>query len=134
VVSTQLALQKAVVAALKGNTDAGDSVFDDVPSSNPFPRITIGPAQALPNLADCMDGTETFLQVDVWSRNTPGMVEMKTIAGQVRSILQDSTMSLDDNELQLMTVDSEQFLRDPDGLTKHAALTFRALTQPTEET
>lgn len=126
----QLALQKALVAALKNNTDAGANVFDDVPTSNPFPRITFGPIQVLPNMADCMDGSEAFVQIDVWSQSKFGMVEVKTIAGQVRSLLHDATLTLDDHELQQMLVDSTQYLRDPDGLTKHAAITFRALTQP----
>jgi len=126
----QLALQKALVAALKNNTDAGANVFDDVPTSNPYPRITFGPIQVLPNLADCMDGSEAFVQIDVWSQSKIGMVETKTIAGQIRSILQDATLTLDGHELQMMQIDNAQYLRDPDGLTKHAAITFRALTQP----
>lgn len=126
----QLALQKMLVAALRGSTDAGQAVFDDVPHSDPFPRITIGPAQALPNTADCIDGTETFLQLDVWSRTT-GMVEAKRIAGQVRSLLHEAEdLALDGHLLQLLRVESTQYLRDPDGITKHAAMTFRALTQP----
>lgn len=129
----QLALQKALVAALRGSTDAGASVFDDVPASNPFPRITLGPSQALPNLADCMDGTETFLQVDVWSQ-TAGMVEVKRIAGQVRGVLQDAELALDGHVLQQLLVDSTSYLRDPDGKIKHAAMTFRALTQPDDVT
>lgn len=129
----QLALQKALVAALRGATDAGPNVFDRVPSSNPFPRVTLGPAQALPNLADCMDGTETFLQIDVWSRTT-GMVECKRIAGQVRAVLHDATLVLDEHELQMLQVDSVNYLHDPDGQTEHAAMTFRALTQPLETT
>lgn len=126
----QLALQKGIVAALRTHTDAGASVYDIVPASSPFPRITIGPTQVVPNPADCMDGSETLLQIDVWSVEE-GYVQAKRIAGQVRAILHDASMTLDGHDLQLMVSQSTNYLRDPDGLTAHAAMIFRALTQPT---
>lgn len=58
------------------------------------------------------------------------MVEVKKIAGQVRGILHDAELPLDNHELQLMEAASTSYLRDPDNLTKHAAMTVRALTQP----
>lgn len=130
----QLALQKMLISLLRGQTSAGVSVFDQVPASNPFPRIVIGPSQSLPTTPDCMDGTETFLQLDVWSTSV-GLVEVKNIAGQIRSILHDvDDVDLDGHGLQLLRVESTQYLRDPDGTTKHAAMTLRALTQPDQTT
>src|SRR5262245_31186395 len=124
-----LAFQKALVATLKGNTGAGNNVFDSVPTSNPFPRITIGEGQSLKDYADCYDGTESFLDVHVWSRAV-GYPEAKTIADQCRDLLHDAALALDGHTLGLIEFSSSQFLRDPDGLTSHVAMTFRALSQP----
>lgn len=131
-----LALQAMLVSVLRGNTNAGQAVYDRVPSANAntYPRITIGPAQALPDNADCIEGTESFLQVDIWSRAV-GFPEIKTIAGQVRSLLNRSLYSasyptIDGHVIRLLEFDSAQYLNDPDGLTTHVAMTFRALTEP----
>jgi putative lipase involved disintegration of autophagic bodies len=124
-----LALQKALVGALTGQTAAGANVFDSVPSTDPFPRITVGEGTALGDYADCYDGSETILDVHVWSRQV-GFPQAKTIAGQVRDILHDANLILDGHTLGLIEYQGSQNLRDPDGLTSHIAMTFRALTQP----
>lgn len=132
-----LSIQKAIVAVLVGNTDAGVNVFDQVPASplpeGPFPRITLGEGQSAGNYADCYEGTETTLVIDVWSRAV-GFPEAKRIASQVRAILHDAPLVLDDHILDLIAFESALNLRDPDGITRHVAITFRALTQPSDET
>lgn len=128
-VDPSLALQGALVARLKGATDAGNSVYDTVPTSNPFPRITIGEGQTIGDFADCYNGSETFLDVDVWSQAV-GFPEAKRIADQVRGLL-DDTMALTGHSLEIFEFQNARYLHDPDGLTKHIAMTFRALTQPT---
>jgi Protein of unknown function (DUF3168) len=126
-----LSLQKALVAALKGNTAAGENVYDMVPQSNLFPRITLGSCQALGDTfrADCIAGSEVYLDLDVWSRAV-GYPEAKTIADQVRGILDDADLPLDGHHVELMLFESVTFERDPDGLTSRGRMLFRALTQP----
>lgn len=127
-----LALQKAVVAALKAaTTEAGDNVFDSVPEGDPFPRITIGEAQVIGNFAPCYDGSEVFFDVHVWSREV-GHPQAKRIASAVRSALHDAPLALDGHMLELLEFRDARYMRDPDGVTSHAALTFRALTQPAD--
>lgn len=129
------ALQKAIFQALNGQTEAGEHVFDSVPASNPFPRITFGPGQSVGNFADCYDGTESFLEVNVWSNKTASMPEVKRIASQVREILHDAdetTLALEGHTLELMEFQDAVFSRDPDGKTSRARMTIRALTQPAE--
>lgn len=128
-----LAIQKAVVAALSGNTDAGSNVFDTPAPTNPYPRITVGEGLSVPNLADCYEGTETIAEIVVWSRAV-GFPEAKRIASQVRSILHDAALPLTGHILDLLQFQSAQPLRDPDGLTRRVDMTFRFLTQPEEET
>lgn len=126
-----LALQKAIFDALKGHTTAGNNVFDDVPANDPFPRITIGPGQTVGRFADCVDGSEVFLQIDVWSRKT-GFPEVKTIASEVRAILNngDESLALVGHVLELMEFQDAVYSRDPDGKTNRARMSIRALTQP----
>lgn len=124
-----LSLQAMLVDVLRGNTGAGAAVYDRVPPTAGFPRITIGPGQALPDNADCIEGTESILQVDIWSRAV-GFPESKTIAGQVRSLLNGAEPTIDGHVVVLLEFDNAQYLNDPDGQTKHVAMTFRVLTEP----
>lgn len=126
-----LALQKAIVARLKAAaTGAGNNVFDRVPESNPFPRITIGEGQTLPDNSDCRRGSDVTLEVHVWSREV-GWPEAKAIASQVRVALDDPLpLALDSHILDLLDFADARYLRDPDGITNHVAMSFRALTQP----
>lgn len=130
---SSLELQKALVGRLKA--DAGVTalvagrVYDQPPPSPVFPYISIGPDQTLPDRADCYDGSEVTLQVDVWSR-APGFPEAKRIAEAVRAALADAPLTLTGHSLVDIALVEARNLRDPDGLTSHAALTFRALTEP----
>lgn len=125
------ALQDAIHDALKGTTDAGNKVYDGIPTpGNQYPRITLGPGQTIGRFADCVDGSEVFLQIDVWSQKT-GYPEVKTIASQVREILHngDETLTLDGHVLELMEFQDTIYSREPDGKTSRARMTIRALTQ-----
>ncbi len=125
-----LALQKAIVAKLKGaSTGVGSSVYDRVPETDPFPRITIGEGQTLKDNQDCRRGSEVFLEVHVWSRAV-GWGEAKAIASQVRDAIDDESLVLDGHVLDLLDFEDARYIRDPDGLTSHVAMSFRALTQP----
>lgn len=126
-----LAIQGALVALLKSlGTAAGNNVFDSVPSSNPFPRITVGQAQAVPVMADCYDGTESTIQIDGWSRS-PGYPEVKGIGDAIRTALNEGSLTITGHKLELMSVESVDYSRDPDGLTSRARIIVRMQTQPT---
>lgn len=127
-----LALQGAIVAALKAlGTAAGANVFDVVPTSNPFPRITVGGGQTVPIEADCYDGSESFIQIDVWSREV-GYPQAKQIASAVRSRLHNGDLMLSGHTLELLKVESTTYERDSDGLTSRARIQVRAQTQPAD--
>lgn len=129
-VDPSLALQGAVVSALRtAGTAAGAHVYDRVDPADPYPRITIGEGQSLGDYADCMNGTETFLDVHVWSRAV-GFVEAKRIADRVREVLHDADLPLEGHHLDLIEFRDARTMRDPDGITSHIAMTFRALTLP----
>lgn len=122
-----LDIQKAIVIALRAA--CGPIVFDRVPVNNPFPRITIGEGQCIADLADCYDGSESFVEIHIWSQQV-GFPEAKAISSQVRLALNNQILPLDTHEMELMQFQSSQILRDPDGITNHIAMTFRVLSQP----
>ena len=132
-----LALQKALVAAFKGATEADQSVFDSVPAGAPFPRITLGSGQALGRYADCYDGSESILQIDVWNRPKAdgsglGMAAVKRIASVLRDIVNAGDFALDGHTLELAQIQSATYSTDPDEMTTRATLSARFLTQPAD--
>jgi len=122
-----LAIQRAYVDAIR--SVVGNIVYDQTPPADPYPRITVGDGQSIANLADCYDGTETYLDVHVWSRSV-GFPEAKGLADQVIDAVNDVMLPLDGHTMELNLFDGSQALRDPDGMTSHIVLSFRILSQP----
>jgi hypothetical protein len=123
-----LPLQGWIVETLSDSPGAGAPVYDRVPAGSPFPRITFGPAQCLPDEDDgqCNATFELFQQLDVWSR-TVGFPEAKTIAGAVKDLLHNAVPTLAGFTVVLLEWVSTEYSRDPDGLTNRARMQFRAL-------
>lgn len=130
-----LELQMALVALLKTPdvlpATVGDRVYDRVPLNAAYPYISLGDGQVLPDKADCIDGSEVFVQIDVWSRAV-SYGEAKTIGKAVVAALddQEDELSVEGFAVIVFELQSVQYLRDPDGVTRHGAITFRALIQP----
>ncbi|TIM24710.1 MAG: DUF3168 domain-containing protein [Mesorhizobium sp.] len=123
-------VQKAIFAALDGVTLAGANIFDQVPESNPFPRITIGDEQVIDDGNTCQDGWEVFSDVHCWSRPDAGSkVEVKTLAGEVVSAV-CAIAAIAGFSLVSIEHQTTRVFRDPDGLTEHAVVSFRALIDP----
>lgn len=128
-----LAIQKAFFDALVNATTAGAAVYDVPPPADAFPRITIGPGQSVGVFADCYDGSESTVQVDVWTREPPGFPLAKQIASEVRAILHDADLDLEGHQLGLVAFESATALRDADGLTSHVVMQFRVLSHAVSE-
>jgi hypothetical protein len=92
------AIQRALVARLKGIPRlaemVGDRVFDDVPVSQAFPYVSIGPISAQPaGDGECLDGVDTVVQIDVWSR-APGRLECGRMVDLIARNMTVSAMPL----------------------------------------
>lgn len=126
-----LELQAAIVAALKGESPPiiGGRIYDSVPTSPMFPYISLGEGQVLPDKSSCIDGVEIYPQIDVWSRGV-GFGETKQIVKDVLRLLDDRTLALSGFNTVVFEYQSVQYLRDPDGLTRHAAVTFHGIVTP----
>lgn len=125
-------LQAAIVAVLKGDSPAVVSgrVYDEVPVGADFPYVTLGDCQVLPDKAECIDGVEVYPQVDVWSREI-GYGETKRIAKRILELLDDVPLTVAGFDAVVFEIQSVNYLRDPDGLTRHAAMTFHGILTPT---
>src|SRR4051812_40258662 len=92
-----LEMQAAVVAALKQSgalpAVVGARIYDSVPPNATFPYVSLGDCQVLPDKADCIDGAELSLQIDVWSRAV-GYPEAKTIAKAILAKLDDRPLTI----------------------------------------
>lgn len=126
-----LELQAAIVAVLKGNSPpvAGGRVYDAAPVGAIFPYVTLGDCQVLPDKAECIDGVEVYPQIDVWSRDV-GYGETKRIAKSILLLLDDAPLAVTGFNTVLFQVQEVRYLRDPDGLTRHAAITFFGILTP----
>ena len=106
-------LQKVIIQTLSNDADVKDivdgRVFDSVPLKAEYPYISLGPMTSDTTLADCL--------------------EMRELANAVRQALTKSDLILEKNGLVLFIHESTRELRDPDGLTSHAAVNFEAVVQ-----
>ncbi|MET3602035.1 DUF3168 domain-containing protein [Martelella mangrovi] len=131
-------LSRAVIAALKTAPDVtrftGTRIFDRVPADPKpaFPYISMGPSDSLPDDADCIDGEEISIQIDCWSQGAGeafGSAEVKKLAGAVKRSFHDAGLGLADNALLSLHHRATRIMREPDGITNHAALSFTAFVE-----
>lgn len=119
-------LQKEIFTALEAVLP--NSVFDNPPEKPVFPYITIGDEQTLDDGNSCSNGWEIFTDVHIWSRPEKGSKkEVKDLRAQVFQAVLTITEA-GGQKFVAVSLDSSRVLRDPDGLTEHAVLTFRFLT------
>lgn len=130
--SPSLELQGAIVARLKSSAALGGlisaRVYDAVPANAVFPYVTVGEGEETSDDVDCIDGFEISLDIDVWSRAV-GFPEAKRISQEIRAALKSSDLALTDNALVFFRHRQTRFMRDPDGLTSHAVMTFEAFAE-----
>lgn len=129
-----LALQRSIYAKLTTAPTLsgliGTRVYDRVSPSATFPYVRIGNDQSVAEAQDCAEeSVEVFAQIDVFSRNQ-GKTEAKNIAGAIVRTLSSADLTLESGyELQEIHHASTLFVDDPDGLSTHAIINFRALIE-----
>lgn len=104
----------------------------DTPPADPWGTkkayISIGATDVITDDADCVDGEEHNIQLDVWSRAV-GAVECKKICAAVKAALHQAALDLTDNALCDIRVDGYRAFRDPDGLTTHGVVPVVAVIE-----
>lgn len=135
--SPSFELQSALITRLRADAAVtsfvGQKVYDLAPadpSAGPTveaPYISMGPSDETSDDAECIDGFEITFQIDVWSRER-GYHEARKIADAVRASL-GADLTLSANALVTMEHRTTRYMRDPDGITSHAAMTFTAIVE-----
>ena len=125
------ALQTAVYSTLNGDSNLtstlGASIFDDVPEDSGFPYIQIGADTINEYGTKDVDGASTSLTLHVWSQYK-GSLQTKNIMDRIHSLLHDASISVTGYNLINIRFEFGDILRDPDGVTRHGIIRFRAIT------
>lgn len=125
-----LAIQIALVGALRAvDCEAEERVFDTVPDNALFPYSSLGNGQVIPVDEDCGDSSETYVDINVWTRDV-GFPQTKRIAGAYRDRLHHGELTIEGHVVDLMEVQTINYLRDPDGITRHGILSLLIRTTP----
>lgn len=141
--SYELAL--AALNALRADSEMisliGTKLYDRVPEKQvngqtvadvTSPYVSMGPVTVLSDDADCIDGVEVTFQLDAWSWGAGeaySSVQVRKIAHAMRRVLHETELALDKNALVVLTHTLTRILRDPDGITNHAAVQFTGIVE-----
>jgi hypothetical protein len=133
--SPALELQGLIITTLKASPAVMalvDGIYDQ-PPDNPWgglrqAYISLGPSDVQIDDADCVAGETHNTQIDVWSRAV-GMPQCKQIADAIKRALHKQDFTLPTNGFVEMLLTMAHYLRDPDGITSHAALHFTAMIE-----
>lgn len=124
-------LRDAIEAKLKASTALtdiiGDRVYDRIPPAPNYPLVTIGNMQVLPESGDGIDAAETVVTIHVWDQFKQAD-KSRRVGGAVVNALHDEELQTVGSGAQSVLLESANYLRDPDGITNHAVLTFSILT------
>jgi hypothetical protein len=128
------ALRAAIHDALAANSAlttllGGPKIYDEPPRSAAFPYVTLGETRVSDFSADGEAAQEHQLMLHAWSRQG-GQREAHMIAGALLQALDDAALTLADHHLVNLRFAVADIRREADGRTYHAAVRFRAVTEP----
>ena len=110
----------------------GDRVFDQPPPDQSFPYIVLGLAGATDmSTSDCVTDWEVIAQIDVFSRAV-GFPECKRIAEACDEALAERHPVIEGIRMGFFESQGHRFLREPDGITSHGVLEYRARYGPAD--
>ena len=126
------ALQKAVVAALIVDAAVGgliaDRIYDAPPRDAAFPYVTVGQTSLADWSTGSEEGAEHRLVLHAWSRER-GKRQCYEIMDAIEATLHDAALVLDGHALVNLRFEFAETRRDPDGITYHGVMRFRAVTE-----
>ena len=126
----QFAFQTTIFNALNNDSNLtqtlGASIVDDVPSGTAYPFISIGEARSTDYDTKTEDGGEITVELHFWSQYK-GSKEVKQMMDRVHSLLHNSNLSVSRFNLINLRFDYSDILRDPDGITRHGVMRYRAI-------
>lgn len=128
------ALRAAIFTALTadaalGAVLGGARIFDAPPRNAALPYVTLGDMRLASLAADETPLIEHQLTLHAWSRHG-GHREAHAIAGALLAALDDAPLAPAGHRLVNLRFALADIRREADGRTYHAAVRFRAVTEP----
>lgn len=106
-----------------------DRVYDGAPLDAPYPCITFGAADTLPNDAKCIAGIGETPQIDVWTSNQAKTWSCKDLTAAVRHALRNAKIDLPTNACVSCRVVVATVRPDPDGVTMRGVVQVTGLLE-----
>jgi hypothetical protein len=132
-VSPELALQKAVLAALRADASLtallSGRIYDEPPPSPIHPYVTLGRAETRPWGGVEAEGVEHGLTLTCVSR-FGGAEEAKAVVAALRAALHGASLSLEDHRLVNLRASFADVFRASDWRSTFGVLRLRAVTEP----
>jgi len=126
----QFALQTTIYSTLNGDNTLtntlGAGVFDEVVENASYPFVSLGEETAVDYSTKDLDGGEFTINIHVWSQYK-GAKQTKEIMDRIHDLLHDSSLSVSGFNLANLRFEFSDILRDPDGITRHGVMRFRAI-------
>ena len=126
----QTALQTIIYTTLSGDNQLtstlGATVQDEVPSGTNYPVVQIGDDSTTDYSTKDLVGSDTSITIHVWSREF-GAAETKNMMDRIHTLLHDSALTVTGFNLINCRLEFTDVLRDPDGITRHGVMRFRAI-------
>lgn len=127
-------LQKVILDALVADAGLGaligNRIYDRMPTDGEYPCITFGPADEIPDDADCISGEEHSVQLDVWSRDQGRLGPCKDITAAAKAALHDAALTMPTPyALCFIRVASTRVFIDRDGITAHGVVSVQAMVE-----
>lgn len=105
-----------------------DAVYDHVPPGAAAPFVVIGDETASDGGSDLTDAQEHTLTIHCWSEGA-STLQVKRMQSAVRNALHDADLAMDDGICVNIRCEFKEIMRDPDGVSWHGVMRFRAMTQ-----
>lgn len=129
-----LELQEKLVVLLKADADLmallAGGINPNQTKTWPGSYLEIGEGDNVPDLAECIDGSELYYNLHLWSREDGNFAHISQIAATAWRAISAATITMTENRLVHIERGRLTKLRDPDGTSLHGVLVIRALTEP----
>jgi hypothetical protein len=127
-IKAALEADAALAAAMGGDV----KVYDVGPTNARKPYLILANADVSPDEAECIEGAETDVTLDVWSlTEPPGQAQAMTIAAAAKAAMMGLAADLPSHRLlDPIAVRVSHLIDLVDGKTAHSVVTVRFPTEP----
>ena len=124
----QFELQTAIYSRLNGDSTLTGTagIYDEVQEGNAYPFITLGEETVINYDTKDLAGGEFTVNIHVWSQYK-GSKETKTLMDRIHTLLHDYSLSVSGFNVINSRFEYSDIMRDPDGVTRHGVMRFRAV-------